>query len=230
MVENRILRHWVSLKRRKYFITAFTLLGLAISWYSANYVVKPIYSAQTSVLINQSPRISSIQYDTILANEALVNTYTEIILSDRLAMMVRENLQLPLSAAELKTMIQVTNPGSSQIIDIKILAPSQVLAADIANEVAKDFQIQVSQLMNLKNVQIVDAAIINPHARPDKPNKKLDILAGTLGGFTLGALIALFLEGMDRRIKFIDEVEREFHLPLIGSMPDDSWLQKKSTQ
>jgi len=222
--ESQLLRSWAALKRKKFLILLIALLGVAVSWYYSNFLAKPVYEAQTSVLINQSNTAggSAIQYDTILANEALVNTYTQIILSDTLASLVTQNLGLHLTTSQLQKMIQVTNPGSSQIIDVQVMAASQALAAEIANEVAKDFQTQVAQLMSLENVQIVDPAKIRPQAQPVKPNKELNIAAGLLGGLTIGVILAMFLEVIDKHIKFADDVELEFHLPLIGMIPDHS--------
>lgn len=224
MRESQLLRSWAALKRKKLLILLIAVLGVAVSWYYSNFLAKPVYEAQTSVLINQTHTAggSSIQYDTILANEALVNTYTEIILSDTLASLVTQNLGLHFPTSQLQKMIQVTNPGSSQIIDIQVLASSQGLAAEIANEVAKDFQTQVALLMSLENVQIVDPAQVSPQAQPVKPNKELNIAAGLLGGLTLGVMLAMFLEVIDKHIRFADDVELEFHLPLIGMIPDHS--------
>jgi capsular polysaccharide biosynthesis protein len=215
-----IHHYWQGLKKRTILILACLLVGIFCSWFLAYRWIKPQYEATTSVLINQPETNSSTLYDSILANQALVNTYSDIIRSHSLVADVVRTLHLHASVGAVTRMITVDTPNQSQIIDIHVLAPSQQEATQIANQIAHSFRALSTQLMGLKDVQVVDPAINNPNATPTKPNKMLSLVAGCLAGLTVGILLALLLESVDPRIRSEADARDYFQLPILGVIGD----------
>lgn len=218
MEQTDLSRYIRSLAREKYVVLIFTIMGLAASWFLAYRALPPQYQAQTSILVNQQlpSNDGSLQYDTILANQALVDTYSDIIRSNTLAIDVISKLHLKYTPGQLIQRIQVSTPNQSQIIDISVLAPDEAQAVAIANQAARSFQQMAVHLMNLQNVQIVDPALMSKNAAPVKPDKHLDLIAGLLAGLVVGVAVALIWESVDKRIKSEEEVEQYFGLPVLG--------------
>jgi capsular polysaccharide biosynthesis protein len=125
-------------------------------------------------------------------------------------------LSLPYTVQQLDKMIDVTAPDQSQVIDVKVVAPSQELAVRIANALATEFQHRAQALMNVENVQIVDPAVVHPDAKPVKPNKKLNIALALVLGLMVSVGLAFLLEYLDNRIRTEEDVERYLGLPVLG--------------
>lgn len=67
------------------------------------------------------------------------------------------------------------------------------------------------------NIQIVDRA--ETPLFPYKPRLTLNGMAGLLGGLMLGVFLMLLRESLDDSIKSIEDFEKNFHLPLLGTIP-----------
>jgi polysaccharide biosynthesis transport protein len=72
------------------------------------------------------------------------------------------------------------------------------------------------------SVDVIDPAV--PNKKPVKPNKKLVIPAGVVGGLILGILLAFFIEYLDTSVKTIDDVERALQAPVLGVIPQNVGL------
>lgn len=78
-------------------------------------------------------------------------------------------------------------------------------------------EVGVAGGVETNNIQIVDRA--NAPLFPYKPRLSVNSLAGLLGGLILGVLLMLLRESLDDSIKSIEDFEKNFHLPLLGTIP-----------
>ncbi|MCL6598845.1 MAG: capsular biosynthesis protein [Alicyclobacillus macrosporangiidus] len=221
MEELELREYWYIIRKRLAIVLALPLIAMIVSAVLSFFVLKPQYEADTTLLVNQKVNGNpSLEYQMILANQALVNTYSDIIKSATIERAVIQQLQLPYTLAEFDKMIQVTSPDKSQVIDVKVTDRSQVEAVKIANALATEFQNRAQQLMNVENVQIVDPAVVNPDAKPVKPNKKLNIAIALVLGLMVSTGLAFLLEYLDTRLKNEDDVHRYLNLPVLGVIGD----------
>ena len=67
---------------RKWLIIGVTLLAILISGIISFFVLKPVYETSTTILIGKSNSSQqAINFDDVMLNQKLVNTYGEIIKS-----------------------------------------------------------------------------------------------------------------------------------------------------
>ena len=78
-------------------------------------------------------------------------------------------------------------------------------------------EIGVAGGVGVNNISVVDLAEV-PH-RPSSPRLLINLLVAFVAGVGLGALAAFALEQMDEAIADPAEIERQFGLPLLGSVP-----------
>lgn len=78
-------------------------------------------------------------------------------------------------------------------------------------------EIGVANGVGVNNISIVDQA--DPPQKPSSPRLVLNLILSLVAGLGLGAALALGLEQMDEAIADPEEIERQFGLPLLGSVP-----------
>lgn len=78
-------------------------------------------------------------------------------------------------------------------------------------------EIGVAGGVGINNVSVVDLAI--PPQKPSRPRLLLNLALAMIIGAGLGAVAAFALEQMDEAISDPAEIERQFGLPLLGSVP-----------
>lgn len=223
MEEIELRQYWQIIRRHWLIVIGIPIIAVIVSGIFTFFFIKPQYAADTTLLVNQAPSSAAaagLQYDSIMANQALVNTYSAIIKSASLEQSVISQLNLPYSAAQLNGMISVSSPTQSQVIDVKVTGPSEEQAVNIANALASNFQSRAASLMNVQNVQIVDKAIGLPNEKPVKPNKKLNLAIALILGLLVSVGIAFLIEYLDNRIRSVEDVQRLFNLPVLGVIAD----------
>jgi capsular polysaccharide biosynthesis protein len=221
MEELELRQYWNILRKRWILVISIPIIAAIVSALLSFFVLRPQYEADTTLLVNQKADTNpSLQYDTIMANQALVSTYSNIIKSRTIEQAVIDNLNLPYTVKQLDAMITVSSPNQSQVIDVKVVDGSQAEAARIANALASVFQSKAESLMDVKNVQVVDPAEVVSNPVPVKPNKKLNVAIAFILGLMVSVGLAFLLEYLDNRLRTEEDVKRYLGLPVLGAIVD----------
>ncbi|MCL6442240.1 MAG: capsular biosynthesis protein [Alicyclobacillus sp.] len=228
MEELELREYWEIVRKHWRLVLAIPLIAALVSGALSWFVLKPQYQAQSTILVNQKQNDNpSLMYQDILANQALVKTYSQIIRSRKIEQNVIDTLRLPYTTDQLDHMISVNSPDQSEVIQVAVTAPNQPLAARIANQLAQDFQQQARSITNIQNVQIVDPAVADPQAAPVKPNKKLNVAIAFVLGLMVSIGIAFLLEYLDTRLRSEEDIRRYLELPVLGTVidytPEGEW-------
>lgn len=218
MEEIELRQYWQIIKRHIVLVISIPLIAVIISAVLSFFVIQPEYQADTTLLVNQaeSSAQNGLDYGQIQANQALVNTYSAIIKSASVESDVIKQLGLSYTPSQLDKMISVSSPTQSQVIDVKVVGPSEAQAVNIANALATDFQHKAQTLMNVKNVQIVDKAVQQTNPSPVKPNKKLNVAIALILGLLVSVGLSFLMEYLDNRIRTEEDVQRLLGLPVLG--------------
>ncbi|MDI3257685.1 MAG: Wzz/FepE/Etk N-terminal domain-containing protein [Kyrpidia sp.] len=206
----RMFRKWA------WLILTITILAGLTSAGISYFILQPQYELTTTLLVNKKPTADQLVYNDIMANEALVTTYAEIIKSRSIAQQVIDTLHLPMSVDQLDSKINVTSVDKSQVMSISVTDHNPALAASIANTVAEVFRAKIVSLMNVENVQIVDQALVLPNLQPVKPKPLLNTGIAVVVGFMVGAGLAVLLEYLDTSIRTEDDVRRYLEVPVLA--------------
>ncbi|WP_067925706.1 YveK family protein [Alicyclobacillus shizuokensis] len=222
MEELELREYWNVIRKRWKIVLAIPILAVIVSGILSFFVLTPQYQSTTTLLVNQKSdnTQSGMEYQTVMANQALVKTYSDIIKSATMERAVIADLDLGYTPQQLDKMIDVSAPDQSQVIQVTVTNPDPKLATLIANALANVFQRKAESIMDVKNVQIVDPAVTSANPTPVKPNKKLNLAIALVLGFMVSIGLAFLLEYLDTRLKTEEEVTRYLQLPVIGSIAD----------
>lgn len=91
------------------------------------------------------------------------------------------------------------------------------MSCKIANEISKVFTQKVKELYNIDNIHIINFASVP--LEPSNINHKKDILVFTFLGVLVSAIYIFILDLMDTTIKNSENIEEEFGIPVLASIP-----------
>jgi capsular polysaccharide biosynthesis protein len=221
MEEIELRAYWEIIRKRIALVLLIPFIAAMVSGALSFFVLKPEYEADTTLVVNQKTDASTmLQYQQIMAGEALTKTYSDIIKSQTLEQSVINALHLPYTIKQLDSMIKVSSPDQSLVIQIAVTDTSHQEAVKIANQLANTFKNKAAEMMNVENVQIVDPALDQANPTPVKPKKALNIAIALILGFMVSIGLAFLLEYLDNRIRTEEDVKRYLNLPVLGTIVD----------
>ncbi|RFA15164.1 hypothetical protein B7R21_03785 [Subtercola boreus] len=226
----RILRgHWIAI-----LICMALGAGSAAGW---SLVQQRVYSADASGIITTgvSQDLGSALVGDNYA-KSRVKSYLNVAKSRAVATYAIEQLGLSISPEALVSKISVTNPTDTAVLQITAQGSTPEGARSLAETWIAGMVSQVKILENsgdaasiapgttpgggsIVNLQTLDSAVLP--STPIFPNTKLAIIIGVLAGLLIGIIYAFVRHTLDRRIRSVASVEKEFGLSVVGTVPFD---------
>lgn len=198
-------------------VLIFMLIGVI---YTVGFVT-PKYTSSTTLLLatsdNSTDKSSTITTTDVTLNSKLVSTYSDLVQSKSVLRQVISNLGINISEEELKNNITVTQEKDTEIIKISVTNANANTAEKVANEVAKVFTQKIQEIYKINNVHIVDAAEVE--TTPSNINHPKDVMIFTFVGIVVAAGYVLIANMLDTTVKTAEEVEKEFKVPVLASIP-----------
>ncbi|WP_442596745.1 YveK family protein [Neobacillus sp. D3-1R] len=219
-----------TLRKRLWLITSITLVAAIVSGVISFFVLTPIYSSSTQLLVNQAKNDQPVyNIGEIQTNLQLINTYNVIIKSPAILELVIKDLDLDATTEQLNSKITVGSERDSQVLAITVQDPDPYMAADIANTTANVFQREIVKIMNVDNVSILAKAVVKEVPSPVKPQPVLNIAIAIVVGLMAGVGLAFLLEYLDNTIKTEQDIEKLLELPVLGAITtiEDNSKSKK---
>ncbi|MCY8370653.1 Wzz/FepE/Etk N-terminal domain-containing protein [Bacillus haynesii] len=203
--------------KKRFVLIALITIAAALSSAAVNfYWLTPVYQASAQILINgrQTSNFTDIQ-----TNLELINTYNVIMKSPIILNKVKDELNLPETAEDLKQKITVISENESQIVSISATDKDYSKAADIANTVVAVFQRDIDGIMG-ENTEVSLVAKANPdHSSvPVSPNKKFNIVVFTGFGLLFGAGLAFLLDLLKNTVRNEEDIEKELNVHVLGNI------------
>lgn len=198
-------------------IAIFTLIGII---YTTGFVT-PKYTSSTTLVLataeNSTSKSNTITTTDVTLNSKLVSTYSELVKSKNVTRQVISNLGIDVKEEELRNNITVTSVKDTELIEISVTNEYASNASKIANEMAKVFTQKVSEIYNINNVHVVDEA--ETSNAPSNINHLKDIIIFAFIGAVISVMYVLLANMLDTTIKTAEEVERQFKVPVLASIP-----------
>lgn len=108
----------------------------------------PIYQTSTRLLVSDPPVMRSIDYTGIVSSQTMARTYAAMLLERPVLQGVIDQLMLPTTPDRLKESISVELVRDTQLLVIIVKDPNPVLAAEVANTIAKVFTDRIRELQS----------------------------------------------------------------------------------
>lgn len=207
------------LRKRWLMITSITLIAAILAAVVSFFVLKPQYEASTTMIVSYKQNQEALMNSADLQmSQKLVETYTQIVKSERIADKVIKKLDLDLSTGTLNSKISVSQMGTTEILKITVKDNDPELAALIANTEADIFKQEINDMMKVDSVSTIDVAKVP--GSPVAPNKVMNIAIATVLGMMVSVGLVFVLEFLDRTYKTPSDIERHLGLPILGAIPD----------
>lgn len=183
------------------------------------YVIPKTYEAIAKVIVvsNQNRSDYAMSYADIQVSQKLTDTYAQIMLSERISDMVVQRLSDKIDTQEYRNHVKVNANSNTEIMNITVTHTDPTLAAILANEIVHVFLHEISTIMPINNVSILNQAKVPIQHK--SPSLMLNIAIGLIIGLGLCGLLILVLLYTDRRIKQADDLVDIVSYPFIGSIP-----------
>lgn len=119
-----------------------------------------------------------------------------------------------------ETVDQYTSLAQKQLEYSKVYRNYEVIEEGYQELLRDSQKANISAAMDaykLANIEIIDPAI--PPKMPVSPNILANTLLGALVGFLLGLGMTFVIDSMDHTVKTVEDIERYFNMPVLGSIP-----------
>jgi capsular exopolysaccharide synthesis family protein len=145
-----------------------------------------------------------------------INESLPTVVNNRLIQSIKE--QIFTAEAQLADLRMKYTDNHPAVVSLRSRLESmkQVERNEIEN-IVQSLKTDLSGQLQGNNVRIVDPAKL-PES-PVRPRKLLALIFGALGGLSLGAFMAIFIEFLDQTVRTQDDVEKKIGLPFLGVIP-----------
>jgi len=204
------------LKKRWKLILQVTFLAVLLSAVLSFFVLKPVYEAETVLLVTQaadklqtssqsaSPQdlVNSVSRIPVLT----MNTYVEQLKSDELMRRVIEKMSLHeygYTPRALAKQVSVTNPKDSYLLEVKVNNRDPQLAIDIANMMGSEFNASITE----RNQEIMARSVAFLNEQMVKVKAELDAATTQAEKDRLQSMLTLLSQGITQT-----QIARSFDL------------------
>ena len=220
-IKDLLILFWNRKLKILLIVAIFVAIGII---YTVGFVT-PKYASSTTLVLatsDKSDTPNTSKTDTITTtdvtlNSKLVSTYSELVKSNNIIRQVISNLKIDVKEDELKKNVSVSSVKDTELIEITVTNTNPSNAAKIANEIAKVFSEKVADIYNINNVHVVDEAEVSTD--PSNVNHLKDIMIFAFIGFVVAIAYVILANMLDTTISTVEEVEKEFKVPVLASIP-----------
>ena len=208
------------MKKRVIYIILATMVCAIVSGCITEFFNTPKYTTSCSMLASNKANTSSITTQNpndLAASQQLVKTYIFVLTSDSVLEEVVKTLDLNMSAGQLRDMISCTQHEETQGFRVYVTSNDPVLSANICNAIAEVAPEHIVDKIKTGTISIIDYAKVP--SQPSSPNLKKNIVIGAAIGFLVSFIGFFGYELFDTTITSEKDIEREFDIPLLGSIP-----------
>lgn len=208
------------LKKKMWTIVLSAVICGVISGLVSFYVLKPVYEANTTLIVNKEVENETTQMttsDDLNFVQKLALTYGEIIKSRSVITSTIDKLNLDMTYEDLSEAVSITNVENTQIIKISVKNENPRVAATICNTIPEIFSTEVQRIVKASGTEVIDKAAVPEE--PIKPNKTMNILIATVLGAMVSVFIIFLRESLNTKIKEPKDIEEKLGLPVFGVVP-----------
>lgn len=223
------------LTKHRLIVAASALTGLVVA-IGLTALMTPQYESTSTLYVSvrtDSTGGTDELFQGASFAQAAVTSYVDVATTAIVLDEVLAELEHDLSRDDLNTMLSVTSPSGSVLINITATHWDAEVAAEIANTTGAVFidvvenEIEVASQSDTGPVQVRS---IEPGPVPEdrtSPNAALNSALGLLLGGAIGIAIALLRGLLDTRIHAVADLEEITTTPVVGRIAFDDEIDKR---
>lgn len=212
------------MSKAKYVVLA-AFLGTVLAGCYTRYIVSPLYQATSKLYILNQDGLT-IEVSDLQIGKALMMDYQEVFKTWEVHEMVRTELNLDYSYAQLQSMLTITNPGDTRLLYITVKSEDPQLSADLANAYARAAKEFIYRVMESTEPNEFSIALV--------PSTSISsgLLRSMLTGFALGLILSVGILTLqflfDDKPHTQDDVVKAADIPILGVVPFQEAATKKN--
>lgn len=193
------------------------VFGIGALIYTQNFLEYD-YEANTTLYVGKNADEEGVNSTALNIGTSVVPDYREIAKSRLVASMVINELGIThLSVEDLIKKINVIQRADTRVIEISVTDTSPEMAMKITNKTADVLKRKIVDIMQVKNVQVIDLAVIP--TEPVSLSSKAILAIMIFLGIFFGGIIILLIEFFNNTIRTPEDVKKHLGLPVIGAIP-----------
>lgn len=212
-----LMELFIALKRKIVVLLAALLIGAAAAGAYTQFLVTPMYSASSMLLVLTKETTLSSLADLQIGSQ-LTQDYSLLLTTRTVMEEVVDNLGLDMTYKELEECIEISYPSDTRIMEITVQYPDPEMAKTIVDEVADVGAEFIGDQMEVVPPKIVEKGEVPK--KPTSPSMMKNVAIGGLAGLVLAAGIVVLLTILDDTVKSEDDVEKYLGLSTLASIPD----------
>ena len=207
----------LAIKKRLWLIILVPLLVGVYSTYYNYTKVPDMYRSQVKFIVakdKESANGADITQSDLNLWNSIIGDYTEILTSQACLEATSKALGGTFVNAGA---IRITVGEVSRVITVSVSDTDPKRAADIANELIKQFEKLVDEKLNMKYVTVIDPAV--PASYPYYPNRRQNVSMSVIASLIAMIGLSFLLEFIDSSLKTNDDIEKHLGLPVLARIP-----------
>ncbi|WP_051656772.1 YveK family protein [Butyrivibrio sp. AE3004] len=199
-------------KSKLVIIIAAFVLGSVLAGAYTYFLVEPLYTATTKIYVVSASSDTMVNLTDLNLGTGLSSDYEQVITIRPIFNQVIKDLDLEYTYEQLLGMVSIAVIKNTRIMTISVTSTDPNEAEQIANDIAKQAEIQIPKLMDTPKPHIIEPAIVPMYK--SSPSFSKNIMMGALGAtvLVLGIFTVIFV--LQDTVKSADDIERMF-----GSLP-----------
>lgn len=213
------------LLEKLHYIIFFIMVGAVIANAYSYFCIKPTYQTTAKLYIVSASSDSVVDLTDLNIGTSLTKDYEELILSYPVLEQVIDELDLKMDYNQLGTMIAISNPADTRILNLTVTSTDPKMAKDIANKLAEVSTSYLPKTMNTDEPNIAQKAKLPEHKFG--PSYSKYTMMGALLGAILCCAYFVVLYMMDDTIHSAEDLEKYFDLVPLAVVPESELFAEK---
>lgn len=194
-----------------------TVLAAGAVFGISNYLIKPLYSASTSLYVYNETSREAITSSDLNTSQELVQTYIVILTSNAVLNKVSDVLNNQYTIEDLREMIKATAINNTEAFSVTVENADPVMAQKIANTIATVAPSEIIRVVKAGSVEVIDYATL-PEEQ-SSPNVIRNTAIGGLLGCIVSIGVLILKKMLDTVIRSEEDLIENFNIPILGVIP-----------
>ncbi|MBE5937089.1 MAG: hypothetical protein E7265_03560 [Lachnospiraceae bacterium] len=205
------------IKRRLVFILFVAIIFAVAAGVGTKYLINPKYSSTSSVYV--LTKESVLSYADLQIGATLTSDYIELITSPTVLETVIKNLKKEneLSVKQFKSLITVSNPSDTRILNITVTYGDPGIAKILADELTEVSCNRIEEVMKMDRPNIFEKGKVD--TVPVSPSLVKNVAIAGILGFMFASGVIIVAHLMDDTIHSAEDIEKYLNLNTLAAIP-----------